>query len=162
MSSTNYANVIPTIATSLCSGGSGCAIGGSCTATSQCATGGCCGYIVNPSFGPSNQVFTQYETSLVVTDNNIYALTQAAYNALFGVAYQFTTQYCLPNTNAETTTSFYNSTGDFGIFTTSANTSNVNAYFCNNKIVYSPSLYTSIFPTVTTTASTAKSGLTTG
>ena len=162
MSSTNYATVVPTITGSTCTAGSNCALGGSCTATSQCASGGCCGYLVNPTFSPASQVFSTYQSSIVVTNTNIYALTQAAYNALIGAAYQSTSQYCLPNTNGYTTSSFYNSTGDEGAFTTSSNTSVLTTYFCNNKVIYNPSVYTLVFPTVTTTASTAKSGLTTG
>ena len=100
MSSTNYATVLPTIATTTCSAGSNCAIGGSCTATSQCASGGCCGWLVNSNFGLSNSVFTTYQSAIVNTNTNIYALTQAAYNALVGAAYTSTTNYCLPNTNA--------------------------------------------------------------
>ena len=49
------------------------------------------------------------------------------YNALI-TAYYLALQNCVPNTNAASTTSFYNSTSDMGMFTTPSNSSTYQAY----------------------------------
>ena len=59
--------------------------------------------------------------------NQFIATTQAAYQAPIS-EYYYSTQYCVPNTNGNSTTSYYNSTSDQGIFVPSTNTSSFNVY----------------------------------
>jgi len=77
--------------------------------------------------GILSNITYSYYGQISPNGNQIIAKTQAAYQALLS-AYYYSSQYCVPNTNGTSTTSYYNSTSDQGMFVPSTNTSSYNLY----------------------------------
>ena len=131
-SSTNWAEMVPTVKNSTCSGTSNCAIGSQCSSTSMCTTGSCCAYVMN-SDADLASLNTTYPSTTDQSGMYIYVNSSAAVTAYMNVAY-LPSRYCLSNVNGTSNSSFYDSTTTVGLALASNATSSLLSYVCNSLI----------------------------